>query len=1223
MVRSAGSSKLYMLDSTVKTTIYAILLGLLATGCVLDEPSPQLGDCAVPPEGETAWEFGQVGIGTCVASPSDLRVVADPLDPGNHFLLVANSNARANFSGSSLLSIDASSIDLECPTNGLHEVDATALTMQEFVGRFDIDERTGVALVSNRHTGAFEGDLTDALFVVDASDPRALAFSDAGPRETGPYRWIRTGADPWSVRVDPTSGRAWVLELTPHTVSAVDLVSDPIAWVDLHGERSVGDPTFEDLDGTGSAPDFDLLGVNDSILADETVTLTYIAGTTRLYYPAPDGLGAWSLYSADSGDGAVFVEAAGGPVVRPASDWAAAGLGTASVTRLDGALSGLIAGTDASGVTSIGRINAPDHALDWNVGSAPIIEPLAGAFDADGVSDPDFVLSDDRFSVYWSGGAGLGHTIGRAAGESLNGVARAGDDAVDGGDDGAVLAPDPLGWDSASVHAPSVVVHGDSGEFLLFYAGHDDDGAASDDLPDGLSIGLARSPNGRDFVREDNGPVGDSRVLLPGDDGEWDDEAVAAPSVFFADGRFQMWFQGYDGVAWRTGRATSIDGKNWSKDDRNPVYDGVWDDDGLPRRAFAFKASPGGYYRIEGDVTGQVPAVAFEGAIFDSALSPVLFTVVGGQALGRGDEGTIDDSGAGAPGPTGDGTVLYVAREGSARRLAAATDVDGAGLDRLGAVEITGLTGTLAGLTGDDPTVGIQGVDAATFDGDAMVGFHVDDGIVLATGDLSAALSLASVTDGPALTRGEPGEFDDTAVRSPSLVLDEAGERRMYYGGDDGDARRIGLATSVDGVTWERSGLVLDRGAAGSWDDAWVGMPSAVYDGTSWHLWYVGSDGARLRVGYATSTDGLSWQRHTDGDGISTPVFAGAGLSFAGDDVIHPTVRLLPDGDGFEMWFEGRTNGISRIGRARSTDGIAWTPVTNATTAGDRFVLTTRAGDDSSSSAVELGDDRNSPRIVDGFPVHGAGAAELILDPTGRFGIVSNKRSGDLIVIDLYDDSDDDFVDSNYGDIEVVIRLNQRHGMVGLRDMEFDADGRLWALLAPLVAPGSPTEFARFGTEGLVRIDWESVMSGGERAAADLLFDDVVDTFVPLARGVEEDKGYLTEVSVGPSAMQLSADGDRAYVVNFNDNSLYVVDLSAGARGAVIAIVDTLDENPWEVALSPDERLAYVANYYGVGDVPVQHSTLQVVDVDETSPTFGRVLTRLNNVGSRSDHGCP
>ena len=1214
-----------MLDSTTKTITYGLLaglLGLLAAGCVLDEPSPYLGECAEPPGDSLGWEFGQIGIGTCIASPSDLRVRPDPLDPDNYFLILANSNARSIFSGSSLLSIDASSIDLTCPENGLHELSATALTMQEFVGRMDFDPASGLALVSNRHTGSFEGDLTDALFVVDASDPRALAFSDLGPRQTGPYRWIRTGADPWSVRIDPTSGRAWVLELTPHTVSAVDLVSDPLTWVDMHGERSVGDPTFEDPDGSGSAPDFDLLGVNDDLLADETVTLTYVAGTTRLYYGAPDELGAWSVYQADSGDGVTFVEAAGGPVVRPSPDWTVLGLGSAAVARIDGVLTGLVSGADASGVRSIGRINAPDHALDWNVGSAPIIEPLAGAFDQDGVADPDFVLTDDRYSVYWSGGAGLGHTIGRAAGTALGSVARAGDSSL--GDDGAVLVPSDSGWDATSVHAPAIVVHGASGESLLFYAGHADDGAAADEVPIGLSIGLARSDNGREFTREEGGPLGDSRVLLPGDADEWDDEGVAAPTVFFSDGRFQMWYQGFDGVQWQTGRATSIDAKNWAKDTRNPVFDGVVDSDGLPRRAFAFKASPGGYYRVEGDVTGQVPAVAFEGTAFDSLASPILFTVVGGQALGRGDDGTIDDSGAGSPGPVGDGDVLYVARQGSARRLAAATDVDGAGLQRLGGVTITGLTGSLAGLTGADPSVSLQGVDAAALGDGLLAGFHVDDGIVLVAGDLDAGLSLAATVDGPALVRGTAGEFDDEGVRSPSLVLDGPdGDQRMYYEGLDGDARRIGLATSSDGVTWERQGLVLDRGAAGAWDDAWVGMPTVVYDGAGWHLWYVGSDGTRLRVGYASSTDGLTWQRHTDDDGISTPVFSGAGLSFAGDDVIHPAARLLADGGGFEMWFEGRTDGISRIGRARSSDGISWTAVTNATTAGDRFVLTTRAGDDSTSSAIELGDDRDGNSTVDGYLVHGAGAAEMILDPTGRYGIVSNKRAPDLIVIDLHDDSTDDWTDSNYGAIEVVVRLSQRHGMVGMRDMEFDADGQLWALLAPLVSPGSTVDFARFGSEGLVRIDWDSVMAGGDRAVAELLFDDVVDTYMPLARGIEEDAGYPTEVSVGPAALQLSADGSRAYVVNFNGNSLYIVDLNAGARGAVIAIVDTLDENPFEVALAPDEKLAYVANYYGVGDVPVQHSTVQVVDIDEDSPTFGRVLTRLNNVGSRSDHGCP
>ena len=102
----------------------------------------------------------------------------------------------------------------------------------------------------------------------------------------------------------------------------------------------------------------------------------------------------------------------------------------------------------------------------------------------------------------------------------------------------------------------------------------------------------------------------------------------------------------------------------------------------------------------------------------------------------------------------------------------------------------------------------------------------------------------------------------------------------------------------------------------------------------------------------------------------------------------------------------------------------------------------------------------------------------------------------------------------------------------------------------------------------------------------------------------------------------MNAAGSRAYVANFNENSLYVVDLAAGARGVVKKAIYGLDENPWEVVLSPDEKLAFVANSYGVQVRGAQHSTIQVVDIDEDSPTFGEVLTRLTNVGSRSDAGC-
>jgi len=1215
-----------MLDSTTKiafSTLLALaLLALVVPACVLDASPPDLGECSEPPDA-VGWEYGEVGIGTCIASPSDMRVRPDPESPDNHFLLVANSNARSNFIGSSVLSIDASSIDLSCPVNGMHEVAATALTMQEFAGRFDFDDVTGMALLTNRHVGGFEGELSDAVFVLDASDPRHLAFHDAAPRQTGPYRWIRVAADPWSVRIDPWRGRAWILGLTDHLVFALDLTDDPIGYVDLRGERQVGDAVFEDLDGSGSAPDFDLLALRDELLRDEVLSLTYAAGVTRLYFAGPDEPGSDALYQADSGDGATFVELGGGPVLRPLIDWTAGGLRDVTVARSEDRLHALVSAVGADGRRTIGRASTSDHAIDWVLADAPVLEPTDAGWDSAGVFDAEMVREQDGdWHVAFVAGPGLGAGIGHLRGSSLDTLERDGDPLLS---DGQILETEPGSWDAVSVAGPSLIRHGDTGEWLLFYSGHADDVAAADEVPEGLAIGLARSDDARSWSRETAGPSGDARVLLAGDDGEWDDAGVAAPSVFYDNGRFQMWYQGFDGQTWRTGRATSVDGLTWERDPRNPVFDGVTDADGLPVGVYAYKASAGGYYQLEGTVSGVVGEPAWEGLAYESIFSPLLFQVVGGQALGRGEADTLDADGAGSPAPADGGVVLYVGWQGSFRRLAAASDL-GAGLERLGAVELVGFDGQLAGLVGADPVLPLYGADATPDGaGGLLVGFHTDHGISLASGAIEVGqdeLSLTAVGSGLALGPGEPGGFDAESVRSPSLVALPGGGWRMYYEGWDGDAGRIGMASSADGVTWAREGLMLDRGAAGAWDDAWVAAPSVVFDGQTWHLWYAGGDGESTRVGYATSADGLSWSRHTDSGGVSVPVLAGGIGPFAEDDVSHPSVAVRDDGD-FEMWFEGRTGGVTRVGRARSTDGATWTPVTNPTTAGDRFDIVTRAGDESASSGIELGDDRSSPRVVDGFPVHGAGASEMILTPDGRHAIVANKRSPDLMVLDLYDDSEGDYVDSNHNDIEAILRVPQRHGFAGMRDMVFDSRGRLWVLMAPMVIPGAASETIRYGTEGLVEINWDLVADAGDQPEGIVYTEGTVRTFVPLARGIEEDRGYITEVSVGPSALEINADGDRAYVVNFNHNSLYVIDLDAGARGNILAIVDNLDENPWEVALSPDEKLAYVANYYGVGDVPVQHSTIQVVDVDESSPTFGRVLTRLSNVESRSDRGCP
>lgn len=99
-------------------------------------------------------------------------------------------------------------------------------------------------------------------------------------------------------------------------------------------------------------------------------------------------------------------------------------------------------------------------------------------------------------------------------------------------------------------------------------------------------------------------------------------------------------------------------------------------------------------------------------------------------------------------------------------------------------------------------------------------------------------------------------------VNDPSVVV-VGGTWFMYYtdaatGIDD----RIHLATSPDGFRWTKQGLVLDVGPSGAWDDGKVGRPSVVHrDGQFW-LYYDGNDGTARHVGVATSSDGRSFTRH-------------------------------------------------------------------------------------------------------------------------------------------------------------------------------------------------------------------------------------------------------------------------------------------------------------------------------------------------------------------------
>lgn len=173
----------------------------------------------------------------------------------------------------------------------------------------------------------------------------------------------------------------------------------------------------------------------------------------------------------------------------------------------------------------------------------------------------------------------------------------------------------------------------------------------------------------------------------------------------------------------------------------------------------------------------------------------------------------------------------------------------------------------------------------------------------------------------PVLIPGSPGTWSDYSLW-PSCILYDGSTYHKWYGGYDEIYARIGYATSPDGITWtEYAGNpVLDVGPAGSWNDESVEVPYVLFDGSTYHMWYSGYDGTNSSIGYATSTDGITWTPYA-GNPIMVKGPAG---SWAETSIWSPCVRF--DGSTYHMWFTGwNASAFICIGYATSADGMIWT----------------------------------------------------------------------------------------------------------------------------------------------------------------------------------------------------------------------------------------------------------------------------------------------------------
>lgn len=137
---------------------------------------------------------------------------------------------------------------------------------------------------------------------------------------------------------------------------------------------------------------------------------------------------------------------------------------------------------------------------------------------------------------------------------------------------------------------------------------------------------------------------------------------------------------------------------------------------------------------------------------------------------------------------------------------------------------------------------------------------------------------------------------------------------------------------------WQRDtdGPVVSLGKTGEFDDTHIFAPAVAFKDGQYSLWYCGSTGRVaervFHVGLATSTDGRSFRKHAD-----NPVYS---FGDGKHSVLTPTLLRNPDGstlleDGqLRMWFSSTWfaggGGLHTLHEATSRDGISWSKPSDA-----------------------------------------------------------------------------------------------------------------------------------------------------------------------------------------------------------------------------------------------------------------------------------------------------
>ena len=945
---------------------------VLLVGCVESDPVPYVGDCAEYPAG--AYEYGQIGLGTCLAGPADLAFVGDRL-------LVSNANPWGDFTGGSLLSLDFASLPLDGDKHLVTELDPVAVALPSFMGDFTLAESDQLLLATNRLSeGARTREAADHLWFIDVSDPaQPVLAEDRGVDGAS----LEVGADPTTVEVDPATSIAYVVNRTDHSLMMVDLTARPAEVLPPGGPARVLGDTFVDVDGTGSRASFVVLEPTETTnLAATDYTLAWSVGAVRAWIPGADG-----LYRVTGNGEDLWERSALELDVDPAvSDGLADEISDPWFVVFDDAdgnqigrmffvTDGVIRGAQATGAFE-------EFAFEL----VATLVPDETAWDAQ-IGGPSAVIVDNNWLLYYDGGDGQTQSIGLAVSSDGQNFTRLGD------------APLLSSTTGESFEDPFVAFDSQADRWRMWFSVRNGERwtigeAWSDDLETWTDTGTRWSAGGN----------------------------AAAPAVQYYGGRFHLLYDRV-GLGGDVYEAVSIDGTHWEPTGVAIAAQGVAVD--APRRVAFFALSDGAFFLRDsaGDLVGDV---ILPGDDITDSYNGHHLRIAAGQWLdpegldGRADGGVRVDA-------VHEGLTYLSLTEGEdAGTIGIATRV-GRGF---AVADAPALTPGAAGGWDDEQ---VSSAVVATIDGTRVLYYAGTADGVTRIGRATSDDGVTWTADADPVLEPE-ADWESVGMYPGSVTVGADGLLHLYYSAWDGGSWRVGEATSADGVAYARvagagDAWTFDGGPLGDWDDSGAKDAYVVWNDALGvdQMWYAGTSGEGWQIGYAERAPDGDWVSATTVAGAGRPVIAAGPGSIGAGGLERPVLERGADGDA--LWYAGLDADVARVGRAVLGDGDrAWRDLdypTLADTWGFSFVP------ENDEDAIALG---ASTTDVSEF----TGCATLARDDARGFLYVGCESAAAVVVVDIRDDSGGSFQDLNYLNVETLMTASVTFTGAGIRDMLFD-----------------------------------------------------------------------------------------------------------------------------------------------------------------------------------------